>query len=88
MVKIVVSIKSEKVLYSTFEEVDLQQGEVIVYKTPKIFLLKPFYNFETEEFYEGATPEEITESKIEVDLDLNQRISELENELHKIKSQL
>ena len=66
MVKIVVSIESGKVLYSTFEEVDLQDGEIVVYETPNAFLLKPFYNFETKTFYEGATPEEIAEYQNEI----------------------
>jgi hypothetical protein len=60
MVKIVISIESGKVLYQTFEEVDLQKGEIVVFETPNTFFLNPYYNFDTKEFYEGASPEEIT----------------------------
>jgi hypothetical protein len=61
MVKTVVLIGSGKVLYQTFQEIDLQEGEIIVFETPKTFLLNPFYNFDTKEFYEGATPQELAE---------------------------
>jgi hypothetical protein len=66
MVKIVVSIESGKVLYSTFEEVDLQDGEIVIYETPNTYLLNPYYNFETKEFYEGATAEQIAEYQNEI----------------------
>ena len=63
MVKIVVSIESGKVLYQTFQEVDLQEGEIVVFETPKTFLLNPYYNFDTKEFYEGANSKELAEYK-------------------------
>jgi hypothetical protein len=79
MVKIVVSIESGKVLYSTFDEVDLQQGEIIVEEPINTYLLNPYYNFDTKEFYEGATAEQIAEYQNEI---LQQK-KEIANELLK-----
>lgn len=62
MIKTVVLIDSGKVLYSTLAEVDLQDGEIVVNETPKIPFTIPYYDFETKEFYEGATVEEIAEA--------------------------
>lgn len=61
MIKTVVLIDSGKVLYSTLAEVDLQDGEIVVNETPKIPFTIPYYDFETKEFYEGASEEEIAE---------------------------
>jgi hypothetical protein len=79
MVKIVVSIESGKVLYSTFDEVDLQDGEIVVYETPNTFFLNPYYNFDTKNFYEGATAEQIAEYQNEI----SQQKKEIANELLK-----
>lgn len=41
-------------------EVDLQEDEVLVDLVPQIGILKPYYNFETQSFYETALDSEIT----------------------------
>ena len=46
----------------------------------------PYFDFKTRTFFEGATQEEIAEQP--QDLTLQDRITQLENELNEIKSQL
>ena len=88
MIKTVVSIASGKMLYSTLAQVDLQEGEVLVTERPNTPLVKPYFNFETREFYEGATQAEIDELAIKQEENSNQRILELESELSELKANL
>jgi len=57
----ILDINSGKVLYASAVEVELQENEIAVNEVLNETFIKPFYNFETKTFYEGATIEEIEE---------------------------
>jgi hypothetical protein len=59
--KTVIENSTGKVLYTTIVEPQVIDGQTILDDNPKSPFLIPYYNFETKEFYEGATPEEIAE---------------------------
>lgn len=48
-------------LYGTLLDFTDNENEIAVDEMRTEWMLKPFYNFETKEFYEGATFEEIAE---------------------------
>ena len=50
-----------ELLYATKVDVKLNKNEIAVDEALMDWMLKPFYNFETKEYYETATQEEIDE---------------------------
>jgi hypothetical protein len=54
-----------ELLFGSAVEVPLADTEIAVTELLTEHFLKPFYNFETKKFYEGATPQEIAELKKE-----------------------
>jgi hypothetical protein len=56
--KTVINKYTGEELYSTMIEVKLKEDEILV-DAISGDILKPFYNFDTKEFYETATQEEI-----------------------------
>jgi len=46
-------------LYCTAVEYELQENEIAIDELLLVLYIKPYFNFETREFYEGATEEEI-----------------------------
>jgi hypothetical protein len=61
--KTIIDKNTGKVLYTTAIDVELQENQMMLNKTITEEFVKPFYNFETELFYETATFEEIAEAK-------------------------
>lgn len=53
-----------ELLYTTVVAVDLQKNEIAVNDLLNESFVRPFYNFETNTFYEGATQSEIEEYNI------------------------
>ena len=88
MIKTVISIKTGEMIYSTFAEIELQEGEILVSEIPNTPLLKAYFNFETRDFYEGATQIEIEDFKNREKINSEQRILDLENELFELKANL
>jgi hypothetical protein len=88
MIKTVISIKTGEMLYSTLAEIELQEGEILVSEIPNTPLLKAYFNFETRDFYEGATQIEIEDFKNKEKINSEQRILDLENELFELKANL
>lgn len=59
----VVKINSGKIMYgTTSNEVTLLEDEILINKNPTVVFLDGYYNFETDEFYESATQEEIDQA--------------------------
>lgn len=48
-------------LYATVLDFTNTENEIAVDEMRTEWMLKPFYNFETKEFYEGATQEELNQ---------------------------
>jgi hypothetical protein len=46
-------------LYCTIVDFELQENEIAIDELLTVIYVKPFFNFETKEFYEGATEQEI-----------------------------
>jgi hypothetical protein len=46
-------------LYCTAVEYELHENEIAIDELLLVLYVKPYFNFETREFYEGATEEEI-----------------------------
>lgn len=59
--KSVLNENTGELLYLTVVDVELGENEILLDDVPQSDFVKAFYNFETGEFYEGATPEQITE---------------------------
>jgi hypothetical protein len=59
--KTIVDKLSGKALYCVTEITTLQDNEIAVDELPTENFVSAFYNFESKEFYEGATVEEIAE---------------------------
>ena len=59
--KTIIDKNSGKLLYCVIEITTLQDNEIAVDELVTENFVSAFYNFETKEFYEGATPEEIAE---------------------------
>lgn len=51
-----------ELLYTTVVAVELQENEIAVNDLLNESFVRPFYNFETKTFYEGATKQEIEEA--------------------------
>jgi len=60
--KTIVDNNTGEVLFSTAIEVDLQDNQVLIDEIPTEYFVKPYFNFETRTFYDGATQEEINEA--------------------------
>jgi len=59
--KTIIDKTSGKLLYCVTEITTLQENEIAVDELVTENFISAYYNFETKEFYEGATPEEISE---------------------------
>lgn len=59
---IVIDKNTGEVLYSTIVEVVLQENEVSINELLTEAHVKPYFNFETRTFYDGATQQEIEEA--------------------------
>jgi hypothetical protein len=70
-----------KVLYTTSIDVDLQENQIEIFALMTESFITPYWNFETQLFYEGATAQEINDTKIpqalEIDLYYTGLISDL-----------
>jgi len=60
--KTVIDNNTGEVLFSTVTEIDLQDNQVSIDELLTESYVKPYFNFETRTFYEGATQEEINEA--------------------------
>jgi hypothetical protein len=56
--KTIVDKYTGKVLYCRDDEPTLE-NEIAIDKILTVFYIKPFFNFETKEFYEGASEQEM-----------------------------
>ena len=88
MIKTVILIQTGEMLYSTFAEIELKEGEILVSEIANTPLVKAYFNFETRNFYEGATQIEIEYFKNREKINSEQRILDLENELFELKANL
>jgi hypothetical protein len=59
--KTIVNSITGEVLFATLTVGELQENQIAIDELLTVLMIKPFYNFETKTFYEGATPEEIAE---------------------------
>jgi len=59
---IIINKNTGEVLYSTIVEIVLQENEISIDEVLTESYVKPYFNFETRTFYEGATQEEINEA--------------------------
>jgi hypothetical protein len=70
-----------KVLYATSIDIDLQENQIEIDSLLTENFIHPYWNFETQLFYEGATTQEINDTKIpqalEIDLYYTGLISDL-----------
>ena len=60
--KTIVNKNTGEVLFTSAIEVELQENEIAIDELLIVSMIKPFFNFTTRLFYEGATPEEIAEA--------------------------
>ena len=51
-----------EVLFSTVTEIELQTNQIAINEIFTESYIKPYFNFETRSFYEGATNKELAES--------------------------
>lgn len=61
--KTVLDKESGKVLYAITDDIKLIDSEIAVDELVTEIMLKPFYNFDTKQFYETATKEEVEQFK-------------------------
>jgi hypothetical protein len=70
-----------KVLYTTIIDIELQENEIMIDKLLVDSYIKPYWDFDAQTFYEGATTQEINDVRIpqalEIDLYYTGLISEL-----------
>jgi hypothetical protein len=70
-----------KVLYTTIIDIELQENEIMIDKLLVDSYSKPYWDFDAQTFYEGATTQEINDVRIpqalEIDLYYTALISEL-----------
>ena len=87
----IVDKNSGQVLYASSGEVDLKDNEIGIDELLNEHFVKPYYNFETMEFYEGATETEIEQMTIIIEPtkeDLILKVQLLEEQLTEVKNQL
>lgn len=70
-----------KVLYTTIIDIELQENEIMIDKLLTESFVNPYWDFDAQTFYEGATTQEINDVRIpqalEIDLYYTGLISEL-----------
>jgi len=86
--KTIIDKNTGKVLYATILEFSDSENEIGVDELVTENFVKPYYNFQTKKFYEGATAEEIAQSQIVEPVDIQNRITQLESDLAEIKASL
>jgi hypothetical protein len=59
--KTIIEISTNKVVGVTFGN-ECLETEVLINELLQVEMVKPYFNFDTREFYEGATPEEIDQA--------------------------
>lgn len=59
--KTIIEISTNKVVGVTFGN-ECLETEVLINELLQVSMVKPYFNFDTREFYEGATPEEIDQA--------------------------
>jgi hypothetical protein len=79
--KTIIDINTGKVLYATAIETELQENEIMIDELLVDSYIKPYWDFDTQTFYEGATTQEINDVRIpqalEIDLYYTGLISDL-----------
>ena len=79
--KTIVDINTGEVLYATVIETELQENQIEINDLLTENFVKPYWNFETLSFYEGANQSEINDVRIpqalEIDLYYTALISDL-----------
>jgi len=86
--KTIIDKTTGKVLYATILDFSDNETEIGVDELVTENFVKPYFDFENKKFYEGATKEEIEQSQIVEPVDIQTRITQLENELAEIKASL
>ena len=64
--KTIIEIATSQVVGATYSN-ECLETQTLIDELLQVVMVKPFFDFETREFYEGATPEEIEQLKNEVD---------------------
>ena len=59
--KTIIEIATNKVVGATYNN-ECLETEILIYELLQVEMVKPYFNFDTREFYEGATPEEIDQA--------------------------
>lgn len=59
--KTIIEIATNKVVGATYAN-ECLETEILINELLQVPMVKPYFNFDTREFYEGATPEEIDEA--------------------------
>ena len=75
--KTVINKSTGEVLYSFTDEVHLCDNEVVILEVPKIKYTRPFFDFETKTFYEGATSLELNKRDNELRTEYSEQISNI-----------
>jgi hypothetical protein len=59
--KTIIEIATNQVVGATYSN-ECLETEVLIDELLQVEMVKPYFNFDTREFYEGATPEEIDQA--------------------------
>jgi uncharacterized membrane protein len=59
MLKTIINSVTGEELYASIVEVDLAENEIEIEELRTVFMLKPFFNFTSREFYDNATQDEL-----------------------------
>ena len=59
--KTIINISTNQVVGVTYSN-ECLETEVLIDKLLQVSMVKPYFNFDTKEFYEGATPSEIEQA--------------------------
>jgi len=62
--KTIINATTGKIHYCTVVDYELQENEIAIDELLTMPYIKPYFNFETREFYEVATQQEIDEYNI------------------------
>jgi hypothetical protein len=57
--KSIINKTTGEFLYCTAVDFELQENEIAIDELLTVIYVKPYFNFESREFYEGATEQEI-----------------------------
>jgi selenocysteine-specific translation elongation factor len=71
--KSIIDINTGQLLYATSIEVELQNNQVEVDFVCTENFVKPFFNFQTNKFYEGASQDEMTKAQNENEIELKKQ---------------